>query len=159
MPTPRKPNLDFTGPAPGGKPPPADALPGTASKLRLLRERVRLRQELHQKADVVDPLTSAVETTYQRNGKLVLGAVITETCEVAKGEHAATGLPRAFGARLAVLRRRNNLSLAELAQLVGAHRTSLIHWEQGDALPNLAHAIALGKALHVTLAVLAGVEA
>lgn len=40
-----------------------------------------------------------------------------------------------FGALLKTLRRRQHLTQQALAQALGMHRSTLIHWEQGDTLP------------------------
>jgi len=64
----------------------------------------------------------------------------------------------AMGVRLKKLREERGLSQAQLAQLAGIPKGSLLQWEYGKRTPLLDAAVKLADALAITLDELAGRE-
>lgn len=56
-----------------------------------------------------------------------------------------------FGKKLQELRKKNNYSQEELAELIGVARQTISKWELGETSPNLKQATILSKTLNVSL--------
>jgi transcriptional regulator with XRE-family HTH domain len=58
---------------------------------------------------------------------------------------------REFGVRLIRYRERLQLTITQLADLLGVHYTLISRYEKGDSLPSLDTAVRLAQALQITL--------
>ena len=56
-----------------------------------------------------------------------------------------------IGMNIMNLRRRENLTQEQLAEIIGVSRQAIAKWEKGESMPDLENCVALAKAFDVTV--------